>query len=47
MFAFTLLDLYISNRTQLQRFILDKNYNDVDWSKFRLSVYAMKEGING
>ena len=30
MFAFTLLDLYISNRTQLQRFILDKNYNDVD-----------------
>ena len=47
MFASTLLDLYISNRTQLQRFILDKNYNDVDWSKFRLSIYAMKEGING
>ena len=47
MFASTLPDLYISNRPQLQRFILDKNYNDVDWSKFRLSVYAMKEGING
>ena len=30
MFASTLLDLYISKRTQLQRFILDKNYNDVD-----------------
>lgn len=47
MFASTLPELYISNRPQLQKFILDKNYNEVDWSKFRLSMYAMKEGING
>ena len=47
MFASTLPELYISNRPELQKFILDKNYNEVDWSKLRLSVYAMKEGING
>lgn len=47
MFASTLPELYISNHPELQRFILNKNYNEVDWSKFRLSVYAMKDGING
>jgi len=47
MFASTLPELYVSNHPELQRFILDKNYNRVDWDKYRLSVYAMKEGING
>lgn len=46
MFASTLPELYVSNRPDLQKFILDKNFNDVDWSKYRLSVFAMKEGFN-
>lgn len=47
MFASTLPELFVKKRPELQKFILDKNYNDVDWSNLRLSVYAMKEGLDG
>lgn len=47
MFASTLPETYMREHPDLQKFILDKEYNNVDWSKYRLSVCAMKEGING
>jgi len=46
MYASTLPELYIKNRPDLQKFILDKDFNDVDWSKHRLSIFAIKEGFN-
>lgn len=46
MYASTLPELYIKNRPDLQKFILDKDFNDVDFSKYRLSIFAIKEGFN-
>ena len=46
MFASTLPETYISEHPDLQKFILDKDYNEVDWSNYRLSIFAIKEGIN-
>ena len=46
MFASTLPETYISEHPELQRFILDKDFNKVDWSNYRLSVFAIKDGFN-